>query len=205
MKSVDTRIWIGVGLIGLGALMFVERLGWFGGVIDLFWGLLFLAGALYFLYRLVRSPEVDWWAAIPGLALAGLAAETWATRFFRDWGGVFFLGSLGLAFFIVYLTNRQRWWALIPGGVLTTVAGTTALENVIRISDAGPFLFLGLGATFMLVAVAASMRWAYIPGTVLLVFGAILGLVGSPLAGYLWPAVLVICGLFLIWRFARSR
>ena len=62
-----------------------------------------------------------------------------------------------------------------------------------------------LGATFLLLAVATSMRWAYIPGIVLLLFGAILGMAGSSGMEYLWPAVMVVGGLLLIWRFSRSR
>ena len=205
MKNYDSRILIGAGLVILGALMFVERLGFFRGAIDIFWGLVFLAGAAYFLYRFVRDTVADWWAVIPGLTLTGLAAESLVPRFVGDWGGVFFLGALGLSFFVVYLTNRQRWWALIPGGVMITLACIAFLEGTLGLPDAGGVLFVGLGATFLLVAVAASMRWAYIPGIVLLAFGAILGMAGSSGMQYLWPAVMVAGGLLLIWRFSRSR
>jgi hypothetical protein len=205
MKRFDSRILIGGGLVLLGALMFAERLGIFRGAIEIFWGIAFILGASYFLYRFARNTVADWWAVIPGLALAGLAAESLLPRLLGGSGGFFFLGSLGLAFFVVYLAHRQRWWAIIPGGVLASLAAIALLEETLGISDAGGLLFVGLGATFILLALATSMRWAYIPGITLLAFGAILGLTATSGMEYLWPAVLVACGLLLIWRFSRSR
>ena len=205
MKRLDFRILIGAGLILMGALMLLERLGIFRGAIDFFWGAVFLVGAAYFLYRFASNPTIEWWAAIPGFALAGLASESLLPRMFGDWGGLFFLGALGLGFFAVYLSGRHRWWAIIPGGVLITLAFLTILESRLGIQETPGFLFLGLGLTFLLLAVAASLRWAYIPGIVLLAFGAILGTTYAGALDYLWPAVLVVCGLLLIWRFARTR
>ena len=89
MKRVDFRILIGAGLILMGALMFSERLGFFRGALDFFWGLVFIVAGAYFLYRFATNPTVDWWAAIPGCALAGLAAESLIPRMFGDWGGLF--------------------------------------------------------------------------------------------------------------------
>jgi hypothetical protein len=57
----------------------------------------------------------------------------------------------------------------------------------------------------LLVAVLASMQWAYIPGVVLLVMGALLG---TPFVGtlsFIWPAVLIIGGLILIFQFVRRN
>ena len=80
MKRLDPRILIGGGLVLMGALMFAERLGLFRGALDIFWGLAFIVVAVYFLYRFARNRETDWWAVIPGLTLAGLAAETLVPR-----------------------------------------------------------------------------------------------------------------------------
>ena len=129
MKRVDFRILIGAGLIVMGALMLLERLGLFRGVVDLFWGAVFLIGGAYFLYRFASNPSIDWWAAIPGFALVGLASESLLPRMFGDWGGLFFLGALGLSFFAVYLSGRHRWWAIIPGGVLITLAVSRSLRR----------------------------------------------------------------------------
>jgi hypothetical protein len=203
MRQVDFRILIGAGLIVMGSLLFLERLGLFPGAIDVFWGVIFLAGAAYFLYRFATGPTVEWWAAIPGFALAGLAAESLIPKSLGDWDGLFFLGSLGLGFIAVYLSGRHRWWAIIPGGVLITLAVITVLEASLGDQGTGGLLFLGLGLTFLVVAMAASMRWAYIPGVILLAFGALLGTTQAGGLDLLWPAALVVCGLILVWRFAR--
>jgi hypothetical protein len=204
MKKMDSRVLIGAALILLGALMLLERLGLFRAAIDIFWGLVFLAGAAYFLYRFVGDPHSHWWAAIPGFALAGLSAESLLPRVLGDWGGVFFLGALGLGFFAVYLSGRDRWWAIIPGGILITLAFVAFLTDRLGVEQSGGFLFIGLGLTFLLVAVLASMRWAYVPGIVLLVLGALVGTIYAGAFDYVWPAALILAGLFLVLQFARK-
>lgn len=204
MQRIDYRIWIGAGLILLGGLMLLERFGLFPNAIGFFWGALFLAAAAYFLYRFAKNSIVDWWAAIPGFALAGLAMEGLLPGLVGNWGGTFFLGFLGLGFFAVYLSGRHRWWAIIPGGVLITLAVITVLTERLGIQDTGSFMLVGLGLTFLLVALLASKRWAYIPGVVLLAIGAVLGTAYANTLDLLWPIILVICGLLLIWRFARK-
>jgi hypothetical protein len=204
MKRLDYRILIGAGLIVLGALILLERLGLFHRAVDVFWGGVMLVAGAYFLYRFAIDPRGDWWAAIPGTALAGLAAESLWPRALGDWGGLFFLGALGLGFFAVYLSGRERWWALIPGGVLLTLAFISVLTDQLGVEETGGFLFLGLGVTFLLVALLASKQWAYIPGVILLAMGALLGTAYAGALDFLWPAALVICGVLLIWRFARK-
>ena len=44
-----------------------------------------------------------------------------------------------------------------------------------------------------------------IPGTILLLFGALLGTPLSGLTQYLWPAVLIIVGGYLVFRFFRNQ
>jgi len=203
VRRLDYRILIGAGLIVLGGLMLLERLGLFRGALDVFWGGVLLLGGAYFLYRFASNPQGEWWAAIPGTALAGLAAESLWPRALGNWGGLFFLGGLGLGFFAVYLSDRQRWWAIIPGGVLVTLGIIAALTDQFGIEETGGVLFVGLGVTFLLLALLASKQWAYIPGVILLALGALLGTAYAGALDFLWPAALIVCGLLLIWRFAR--
>ena len=205
MKQISFRIWIGAGLVLLGMLMLLERFGLFRGITNYFWGLLFLAGGAYFLYRFANNMRGEWWAVIPGSALIGLGLQSFVPGVLGDWSGFLFLGALGLGFFAVYFSDRERWWAIIPGGVLVTLGLTSALGDVFGVSETGGFFFLGLGLTFLLVAVLASLQWAWIPGVVLLVLGAV---IGTPFVGslnYIWPAALILGGLLLIFQFARKH
>ena len=204
MRRFDWRIAVGAALVLLGGLMLLERVGLLPGGVEVFWGAGFLAAAAYFLYRFASDTRVDWWAAIPGFALAGLAAESLPSAILGDLHGMFFLGALGLGFFAVYLSGRERWWAIIPGGVLITLALVAVLTTRFGVVDNGGVLFLGIGMTFLLVAWLANKSWAYIPGIILLAMGALIGAAFPGALGLFWPAVLVVAGLILILRFTRK-
>lgn len=205
MKKIDLRIALGGGLMFLGLLMLLENLGILRGATGLFWGALLLLGGGFFLYRFATAPREEWWAAIPGFALAGLGAESLLPAALGDWDGLLFLGALGAGFWAVYFSGRERWWAIIPGGVLITLGLVSVLDHVVADGQTGGFFFLGLGLTFLLVALLASMNWAYIPAGVLLVMGVALGGVFTGAGNYLFPVVLVAAGLTLIYRFYRAR
>ena len=115
MKRIDLRIAIGAGLILLGMLLLLERFGLFRGASAIFWGLVFLAGGIYFFNRFANNTIGEWWAVIPGSALAGIGVDSLLSGVLRDWGGFFFLGFLGAGFLAVYFSGRERWWAIIPG------------------------------------------------------------------------------------------
>lgn len=203
MNRINFRILIGGALILLGVLMLLQRFNIFNSAVDIFWGVMFLAGGIYFLYRFTLDMRGEWWALIPGFALIGIGASSVLPG---RWSGLAFLGFLGISFLAVYLTDRQRWWAIIPAGVLITLGITSVLTNVYGARETGGFFFLGLGLTFLLVAVLASMQWAYIPGVILLLMGVALGY--SPTVGalnYVWPAALILIGLVLILQFTRPK
>jgi len=208
MNRINYRILIGGALILLGALMLLQRFNIFSGAVDIFWSAIFLVGGAYFLYRFVVDMRGEWWAVIPGGALAGIGFSLLLSFLPGDWGGFFFLGCLGASFFVVYLTSpRGHWWGLIPGGVLVTLAVISLLSNnQFGAQEQGGIFFLGVGLTFLFVAVLASMQWAYIPGVILLLMGVALGY--APVAGalnYVWPAALILMGLLLIFQFTRPK
>lgn len=212
MKRLDFRMILGVGLILLGGSMLLERLGVIRGASSLFWGLAFLAGAAYFLLIFFDSPQTKWWALFPAGALAGMGGSSLLPEAFSGWGGGIFLGTLGLAFIAVYITNRVNWWAIIPGGVLftlATVSVVTDFEAFNAVSSGGLF-FIGLGLTFLLVALLPNplgkMQWAYIPAIVLLLMGGVLSSSATEgLVNYIWPAGLIIGGLLIIFGFFTNR
>src|SRR5204863_8852554 len=135
----------------------------------------------------------------PGFTLVALGIVVFLPDGVEDFGGLIFLGGIGLSFWAAYITSpRERWWALIPAGVLTTLAGMTfAAERFGEFQTAG-FFFLGLSATFLLVALLAGMRWAYWPALALAVMG-VLGLASLfEIANYVWAVALMAVGGYLL-------
>lgn len=195
MKRINWRIIVGLLLMLWGALLLLERTGLFPWGVNLFWGIVGIGGGLALLYVFFANPRAQWWLATPGFFLLGLGAAA----FLPEWlDGLIFLGSIGLSFWVIYLTNPQHWWAIIPGGVLLTLAATSGLSERLAEVDTGSVFFLGLGLTFLLVAVLVRQSWAYFPALALVLFAAVLGLgFGGPL-DWLWIGALFLAGLILV-------
>jgi hypothetical protein len=203
MKRFDYRILVGAALILGGILMLLDKTGILKGATDLFWAGILAVGAALFMFWFF-SDRSKWWAAIPGFTLAGMAASSLLLDRI-GWGGLAFLGGIGLGFWAVYLSGRQRWWAIIPGGVLLTLGLTSALTEAFRITETGGVFFVGLGITFLLVALLAKMKWSYIPAAVLLILGFFLG---TPFVGvmeFVWIGVLLLGGVILIVAALRTQ
>jgi hypothetical protein len=204
IKRFDFRTLLGAGLILLGGLMLLEKFGLPFHASGVFWGLILLVGAGYFLQMFARNPRGLWWAVIPGMTLAGMGIDAILPDLFSGWGGFVFLGAISAAFWVIYFTDRSRWWGIIPGGVLATLAIVSVLDEYdLGDSTTGSIFFVGLGLTFLLVALLPNpygkMQWAYIPAAVLVVMGALVGSASTAgLAGYIWPAMLIIIGLVVV-------
>jgi hypothetical protein len=206
MRRIDPRLLIGILLVVGGILSLLDVQGIISNAGGIFWGLIFTGAGLVFLYILFND-RTNWWAAFPGFTLLGLAASSFLPDSLDTFKGLAFFAGISLAFWWVYFSDRQRWWAIIPAGVLLTLGIVSALDNVNGVQTGGSF-FLGLGLTFVLVAIlpgGASRTWALIPGTVLLLFGALLGTPLFGLADYFWPAVLILLGAYLVFRFFRRQ
>ena len=196
MKRFDYRILVGAGLILLGILLLLDQTGILKGAVDLFWAGVLAIGAAIFLFWFF-SDRSKWWAAIPGFTLAGLAASSLLLDRI-GWGGLAFLGGIGVGFWAVYFSGRGRWWAIIPGGVLLTLGITSVMGEAYGAMNSGGVFFFGLGLTFVLVALLAKMKWAFIPAAVLLLLGLFLG---TPFVGvmeYIWIGVLLVAGAILV-------
>jgi len=203
MKRFDYRVLIGAALILGGILMLLDKTGLLTGATDFFWAGLLAIGAGIFLFWFF-SDRSKWWAAIPGFTLAGMTASTLLLDRI-GWGGLAFLGGIGVGFWAVYIRQPAQWWAIIPGGVLLTLGFTSALTEAFNIGETGGVFFVGLGLTFLLVALLARMKWAFIPAAVLLLLGLMLG---TPFVGvfeYAWIGILLIAGLALVISAARSK
>lgn len=208
MKRFDPRIVIGTLLIVAGGLGFLQAFGFLRNASDVFWGLVFLVAGGVFLYMFAGgSASGQWWAVIPGLVLAGIGVLILLPDSLDNLGGGVFLGAIGLSFWLIYFSGRERWWAIIPGGVLFTLALVTILpERLFGGTDSGGVFFLGLATTFLLVAILADMQWAFWPAGALGVFGVFLFFQSQVyLLSYLAAAVLIGAGLFIILRSLRSQ
>ncbi|MGA2488567.1 MAG: hypothetical protein ABSF99_00060 [Anaerolineales bacterium] len=203
MKRLDFRILVGIALILGGILMLLDQTGVLKGATDFFWAGILAVGAAIFLFWFF-SDRSKWWAAIPGFALAGMAAATLLLNQI-GWGGLAFLGGIGLGFWAIYFSGRERWWAIIPGGILLTLGATSVMTEAYGVVDSGGVFFVGLGITFVLVALLAKMKWAFIPAAVLLLLGFFLG---TPFVGvmqYIWIGILLVAGVILIASAIRSK
>lgn len=190
-------------LIALGLLFFLANLGLFDAVARTFWTGAFFVGGAAFLGLYTRQRE-QWWALIPGSTLLGLGAATLG----GEAAGSLFLGLIGLGFAGIYWGERKHWWAVIPAGVLLTLALVAGVGARLE-SLSGLLFFLGLAATFGLLFVLPEGRgkqdWALYPALALLG----LAIISSNLLGFVtpltWPAVLILAGLFLLWRSGVRR
>jgi hypothetical protein len=206
MRRIDPRLLIGILMVLGGVLALLDVQGIISNASGIFWGLIFAAGGVAFLY-LMFNDRSNWWAAFPGFTLLGLAAAAFLPDSLEAYSGfVFFLG-ISAGFWWVYFNDRAQWWAIIPAGVLLTLGSVSVLDNVEGMETGGLF-FLGLGITFLLVALLpgeSGRSWALIPGILLVLFGAILGTPFLGLASYFWPAVLIVLGAFFVFQFFRDR
>ena len=207
MRRYDPRLILG-GLLVLGGLLsLLDALGVITNGGGIFWGLIFAAGGLFFLYLLVNN-RGNWWAAFPAFTLLGLAVSSLLPDSLEAFDSLVFFAGISLGFWWVYFTGTDRWWAIIPAGVLLTLGIVSSLDSVSGIETGGLF-FLGLGLTFLLVAILpgdkSGRSWALIPGVALLLFGALLGTPYRGVTDYLWPAVLIILGGYFVLRFFTNR
>ena len=202
-------IW-GILLVAAGALLLLQNFEILRGATELLWGAAFAAAGIVFLATFA-SNRSHWWPLIPGCSLLGIGAliaiSTVAPDAGGRWGGSFFLLMVALPFWFIFANQPQRWWPVIPGGTLVTLALVAALSPSSG-ELGGAIFFFGLAATFGLLYLLPSpgrrAGWALIPALVLLVLGLLV--LGSSFAfSYLWPVVLIVAGLWLVYRTRRAH
>lgn len=206
-KAFPWRLLLGVGLIVMGVLALLQTLnvlevrGWA-------WSILFFLGGLAFLSITINNREL-WWGLIPGMALLGVGGEILLgginTPLANSLGGGMVLGSLSIAFWLIYFLNRTNWWAIIPGGVLLTLTVTALWANQGGGEETGGVFMLGLAATFALVALLTkatgkSMRWAWIPAGILGLIGVGILFAFVEKMGIVFGLALIGVGVYMAWR-----
>jgi len=204
MRRMDI-IW-GLLLIAAGGLLLLQNFELLGVTWDILWAALFAMGGVAFVAIFLMDRH-QWWAVIPGFTLLGLGALIALSSLgvsMATWGGVLFLGLIGLSFGVVYLVNPKNWWAVIPGGTLLTLAAITGLSELLPGEVIGGIFFLGLGLTFgflyILPTVEGRQRWAIFPAAILIIMGLLVMAVSTNVFSLIWPSLLIVAGLYLVWR-----
>jgi hypothetical protein len=144
---------------------------------------------------------------VMGLLLIG-GGLLWLLAVTTDLDGVYVVPAIGAGSLVAYVVTR-RYGLLVPGGILSGLGA-----GLVVAASGGPdeAVVLGLGLGFVSIAVLDAVLgdgraawWPLIPGGILTVIG------GGQLPGvrdigvYLVPAALVVVGLALLLRPARSR
>lgn len=206
MKRFDYRWLWGLLLVLAGGLLLLNNLE-IVPIQGYIWAALFALTGIAFIVVYFRDRE-QWWAIIPGLTLLGIGVVAVLADFMPGqmgaWLGAAFLGMIGLAFWLVFFSRRDFWWAIIPGGVLVTLAIVSGATAVFKGVELGGFFFIGLGLTFLLVGLVRTpdgqMKWAFIPAAVLLIMGLLITAAATSLINYVWPIVIILGGIYLLWR-----
>lgn len=205
MRKYDVRLIIGGLLILGGLLSLLETAGLIGNASGIFWGLIWGAAGVFFVYLLTVDRARNWWAAFPGFTFLGMAVSAFLPDSLQAFDGLAFFAGISLAFLWVYFNDLSRWWAIIPAGVLLTLGAVSALDDLAGFDTVGIF-FIGLGLTFALVALlpgGSQRAWAFIPAVILVIFGALLA-PASGFATYVGPFALILLGGYLLLRFFRA-
>lgn len=210
MKTLANRIFWGVLLILAGIFLLLARLDILRLPVSTIWVFFALVGII-FIFNFVTNVRQMWWSIIPGLFLVALSMVIGfgenLNLFGIDLTPVFIIGSLGLAFLLIFIVRQDFWWAIIPGGVMLTIAAITIIPTFASGEFTAAVLFLGLAATFGVLSLVPTpggrMRWPLIPAGILLGVALIVTAASADLIRFAWPLALVLAGLFILFR--RNR
>jgi hypothetical protein len=210
MERSEAHTGLGVLLVALGGLFLLQNFGFLGNLGNLVWIALFGLGGLAFLWVFIANRE-HWWALIPGFALLGLAGTLFLSGLDIAGGviGGFFLGSIGMAFFVIYLIRREHWWAIIPAGALLTLALVATVSSSLPGEVGGSLFFFGLAATFgalyLLPTPMDRPSWPLIPAGILAIIGLLVLASGGNMLGLVVPFALIALGGIIVFRATVQR
>jgi hypothetical protein len=194
-------------LILLGFLFLLQNLSLVNTVWAGVWAIVFAAGGAAVIAVYLRDHK-SWWALLPGCALLSIGIDTGIAAIapyiaVRASAGLF-LGSVGLAFLLVYLTSRENWWAVIPAGVLFSLGTVAGISPYYARPVIGSLFFFGTAATFLALYILPEMRhrrpWAIWPAIACGALGSMIVLSQIPAGARLWPLVPIAVGGYLIFH-----
>ncbi|MBN1427538.1 MAG: hypothetical protein JXB07_04080 [Anaerolineae bacterium] len=165
-SSISLNWLWGSVLIVLGvAALLGQLIPGFGGLV---WAAFFVGGGTVFLTIYLRNKE-QWWALIPGYALAVVGGIILLAESDLDGNitGTFVMFAIALPFVYVYMLNRrENWWALIPAYATSAIGAVIAVSDILYDSLMASFIMFAIALPFFYVYLRNRQEnwWALIPG-----------------------------------------
>lgn len=145
---------------------------------------------------------------VAGVILIVVGIGLLLLQLFEGLGQSAWLLLLGVLFVVGYIT-RRTYGFLIAGGILLGIGLGQLGEQLFDVGDGVGAIGLGLGFVSIYavdrVNRSGAPWWPLIPGLIFVVTG--LGSVGEEIAevmNYVWPALLIVVGLALIFGLSRK-
>ncbi len=164
-----------------------------------------------------KRGELIWGIILIGIGVIALANQF--TNFNWDHLGLYFLPLLGGAFLLGGILSRQAG-LIIPGGIISGIGWGSLLiagplSGLTGDNEGAIFMLtfaLGWGLITVLTAVFTDEThwWPLIPGGIMaliglgILFGGIF-MQGLSLLGRIWPAFLIVLGLYILFQGVRSQ
>ena len=215
MNEKKKGLFFGIIVILFGVSLLLNNFGMLPNADDFIGGMIFILLGVIF-YQIMRNRTENWWAGIPAifLTLFGLALVFKNFYFFPDdILGVIFMWCASAAFGYVFYKNNRHWWAIIPAGACITLGTVILVETMNLASDSdlgGVILFLGMGLTFLylyFLDLEKRLNWAIYPAIGCFLMTAIVYIESVDWLRFdlVLPALLVIIGVFIIFRAGKQR
>lgn len=202
MNRNRISLFLGGLLILLGVAFLLESFGVIHFMGRFVWAVI-LGGVSLPFWLVFLSDRRQWWALIPACVLSGIGMGVLVQG---QLAGIIITGSISLPFWLIYLNDRRNWWALIPGWVMLCVSAIVLLSWIGLEWFIAPFVNFAIAAPFLLVYIRDREQWwALIPGGIMLVISLLLLVAAIARSFAFWPVLLILVGIWLIFRAFRPQ
>lgn len=195
---------LGIILIIIGIVLFIMNIDFIPN------DLLLLALGAIFLVGFYRKKSTG--LLIPGLIITAIGFSSLIEDLVRgyDMSSLLFLLFLGIAFLIIYFMKNISGF-VYPGCILPAIGIYSFIEdNILNNQEWLFFLMLSFAfyVIYFLEKRRKNIKWPLTVGTIILIFSALIFLTSEDVlnikiwevVGYLWPIILIIIGLRIIYN-----